>query len=567
MRRLLSAALAAAALRAPAAGAAPPPPPPAPASAPAFPDAAALRRLEARYAPVDLRVDLSRLPASERTALADLVRAGRIVDALFLRQVWAGNDGLLLALAGDGSPLGRARLAAFLRDKGPWDRLEGDRAVLPGVPAKPAAAGFYPAGATKEELERWLATLAPADRRDALGFFTTIRRAPGGGFSIVPYALEYQGELARAAELLRDAAGATADASLRKFLLARADAFLTNAYRASDVAWMQLDSAVEPTVGPYEVYEDGWFAAKAAFEAFVGVRDDAETAKLARFGAELQGIEDVLPIDPALRNPRLGAMAPIRVVNELFAAGDAAKGVTTAAYNLPNDEEVAREMGTKRVMLKNVQEAKFEKVLVPIARVALDARDRRDVSFDAFFTHILMHELVHGLGPHAVRGQATSVREALGDASGALEEAKADVGGLFALQKLLDEGKVDRAMARTLYPTFVASALRSLRFGLGEAHGKGMALQVNGFLDAGALKPRPDGTFAIDVARMREAVVSLTRELMTLQANGDRAAAKAFLDRMGVVRPEVKRALDRLAAIPVDIAPRFVTAEALAPAP
>jgi hypothetical protein len=260
-------------------------------------------------------------------------------------------------------------------------------------------------------------------------------------------------------------------------------------------------------------------------------------------------------------------MAPIRVVNELFAAGDAAKGVTTAAYNLPNDEEVAREMGTKRVMLKNVQEAKFEKVLVPIARLVLDAKDRKDVSFEAFFTHILMHELVHGLGPHAIRGQATTVREALGDASGALEEAKADVGGLFALQKLLDDGKIDRAMGRTLYPTFVASAFRSLRFGLGEAHGKGMAVQVSWFLDAGALRPRPDGTFAIDAARMREAVVSLTRELMTLQANGDRAAARAFLDRLGVVRPEVRRAIDRLAAIPVDVAPRFVTAEALAPAP
>jgi hypothetical protein len=565
MRRLLSAALALAALRAPPAAAAPPAQ--AAAAPAAVPDAAALRRGEARYAPVDLKVDLSKLPASERTALADLVRAGRIVDALFLRQVWAGNDALLLALARDASPLGRARLAAFLRDKGPWDRLEGDRAFLPGVPEKPAAANFYPAGATREEVERWLATLPPAERRDALGFFTTIRRAPGGGFAIVPYAVEYQGELARAAELLRDAADATADASLRKFLLARAEAFLSNAYRASDVAWMQLDSAVEPTVGPYEVYEDGWFAAKAAFEAFVGVRDDAETAKLARFGAELQGIEDALPIEPGLRNPKLGAMAPIRVVNELFAAGDAAKGVTTAAYNLPNDEEVAREMGTKRVMLKNVQEAKFEKVLVPIARVALDAKDRKDVAFDAFFTHILMHELVHGLGPHAVRGRATTVREALGDAYSAIEEAKADVGGLFALQKLLDEGKIDAAMKRTLYPTFVASAFRSLRFGLGEAHGKGMALQINWLLDAGAVKPRADGTFAIDPARMREAVVSLTRELMTLQANGDRAAAKAFLDRMGVVRPEVKRAVDRLAAIPVDIAPRFVTAEALAPLP
>lgn len=538
-------------------------PAPAAAETVALPDAAALRRAEARYAPVELRVDLAALPASERLALARLVAAARVMDGLFLRQVWAGNEALLLELAADPSPLGRARLAGFLRNKGPWDRLDGDRPFLPGVPAKPEGANFYPAGATKAELEGWLAGLDPAARGAALGFFTTVRRIPGGGLAAVPYAVEHQGELERAAALLREAADATADASLRRFLRARADAFLTNDYRASDVAWMELDSAVEATIGPYEVYEDGWFAAKAAFEAFVGVRDEAETARLARFGGELQGIEDALPIDPALRNPRLGALAPIRVVNEVFAAGDAAKGVTTAAYNLPNDEEVVRAMGSKRVMLKNVQEAKFEKVLLPIARLTLGAADRRAVSFDAFFAHILMHELVHGLGPNEVRGAGT-VREALGDAHGAIEEAKADVGGLFALAKLLDEGKADPALARTLYPTFVASAFRSLRFGLGEAHGKGMAVQLNWLLDAGAVRARPDGTFAIDAARMRAAVTALTGELMTIQARGDRAAARALLDRLGVVRPEVARALGRLEGIPVDVAPRFVTAEALA---
>jgi hypothetical protein len=530
-----------------------------------FPDAAALRRAEARYAPVELRVDLSALPASERAALAKLVEAARLIDALFLRQVWAGNEALLLELAPDRSPLGEALLASFLRNKGPWDRLDGDRPFLPGVPEKPKGANFYPAGATREEVARWMEGLSPAERTAAQGFFTTIRWAPGGGFAAVPYALEYQGELARAAELLREAAAATGDATLRRFLLARADAFLSNDYYASDVAWMELDSAVEPTVGPYEVYEDGWFAAKAAFEAFVGVRDDAETAKLARFGAELQGIEDALPVDPALRNPRLGALAPIRVVNEIFAAGDAARGVTGGAYNLPNDERVVRELGAKRVMLKNVQQAKFEKVLVPIAQVALAPADRRNVAFDAFFTHVLMHELVHALGPHEVRSSGATVRAALGDAHGALEEAKSDVAGLFALQKLLDEGKVDAGLARTLYPTFIASSFRSVRFGLGAAHGKGMALQLSWYLDAGALTPRRDGTIAIDEAKMRAAVISLAREIMTIQGTGDRAAAGALLDRMGVIRPEIRQVLDRLGEIPVDIAPRFPTAEALAP--
>jgi hypothetical protein len=561
LRPLAAAALSAAAVSVTAV-------PAAAASAPSarFPGPAELRRADARYAPVELRVDLSKLPESERRALARLVEAARVMDALFLRQVWAGNEPLLVELAQDRSPLGQARLAALLRNKGPWDRLEhGEPAFLPGVPEKPAAANFYPAGASKEEVERWIAGLAPDAKAAATGFFTTVRRAPGGGLVAVPYALEYQGDLARAAELLREAAAATADAGLRRFLEARAQAFVSNDYYASDVAWMQLDAAVEPTIGPYEVYEDGWFNAKAAFEAFIAVRDDAETAKLQRFAGELQGIEDALPVDAAMKNPKLGAMAPIRVVNQLFAAGDAAKGVQTAAYNLPNDERIVREMGSKRVMLKNVQEAKFAKVLLPIADVVLGKADRAAVAFDPFFTHILMHELLHGLGPHeiTVNGRKTTVRAELGDTYSALEEAKADVSGLFALQKLLDEGKLDRAMQRTLYPTFLASAFRSIRFGVGEAHGRGMALQLSWFLDAGAIAPRPDGTFAIDAARMRDAVVSLTREIMTIQGRGDRAAARALLERMAVVRPEVQRVLERLSGIPVDIAPRFVTAEVL----
>ena len=531
-----------------------------------FPDAAALAKREARYAPVSLVVDLSGLPASERQALAKLVEAARITDALFLRQVWAGNEALLLELLADPSPLGRARVTAFLRNKGPWDRLEGEAPFLPGVGEKPAAANFYPAGATKAEVEAWLAGATEPVRAAATGFFTTLRRGPGGRFEVVPYAVEYQGELARAAAALREAAALTADPALRTFLEARAAAFLTNEYRDSDVAWMKLEGALEPTIGPYEVYEDGWFAAKAAFEAFVGVRDDAETRKLARFSAELQGIEDALPIDDALKNRKLGGLAPIRVVNQIFAGGDAARGVTTAAYNLPNDEVVLKELGSKRVMLKNVQQAKFDEVLVPISKLVLGKADRGQVAFDAFFTHILMHELVHGLGPHEVAqagGGKATVRSQLGDTYSAIEEAKADVGGLFALQKLLDDGKIDAAMQATLYPTFLASTFRSLRFGLTEAHGKGMALQLNWFLDAGAIKVARDGTFSVDVPKMRQATVDLTRELMTLQSRGDYAAAASLLTRLAVLRPPVKKALERLEAVPVDIAPRFVTADAL----
>ncbi|MFY2563795.1 dipeptidyl-peptidase 3 family protein [Corallococcus terminator] len=531
-----------------------------------FPDAAELQRLTARFAPVELRVDLKALPDNERRALARVVQASQLMDALFLRQRWAGNETVLLnLLRDDETPLGRARLHAFLLDKGPWNSLDEGRPFLPGVPPKPEAGNFYPAGSTKAEVEAWIKALPEAQQKEATGFYTTIRKGTDGKFISVPYSVEYQGELALAAALFREAAALTKQPTLKAFLTSRADAFLSNDYYASEVAWMKLDASIEPTVGPYEVYEDGWFNYKAAFEAFVGLRDDAETGKLSKFSDHLQDLESNLPIDPKLRNPKLGALAPIRVVNSLFSSGDANRGVQTAAYNLPNDERVTEAMGSKRVMLKNVQEAKFERVLVPIAKVALSAKDQQDVAFDAFFTHILMHELMHGLGPHniTVGGKATTVRQALQVASSALEEAKADISGLWALQRLMDTGVIDKSMGRTMYTTFLASSFRSIRFGTDEAHGKGVALQLNHFLDTGAVKVNADGTFAVVPEKMKQSVTSLTKQLMEIQGKGDRKAAEALLAKMGVVRPSVRKVLERLKDVPVDIAPHYVTAEEL----
>src|SRR5207245_3267330 len=285
----------------------------------------------------------------------------------------------------------------------------------------------------------------------------------------------------------------------------------------------------------------------------------------ARFSAELQGIEDHLPIEPQLRNPKIGALAPIRVINEIFCSGDANHGVQTAAYNLPNDERIAREKGTKRVMLKNVQEAKFRKVLLPIARTALAPADQKNVSFDAFFTHILMHELMHGLGPHEVAagGKKVTVHEKLQDTYSALEEAKADISGLFAMQRLIDKGVLDKSFEQAMYTTFLASSFRSIRFGLTEAHGKGVALQINWLLDKGAYKVAPDGTFSVDAAKVKEGVASLTTEIMTIQATGDKARAANLIAKMAIARPEVKRMLDKLSDVPVDIEPPFVTSEKL----
>ena len=540
--------------------------PPAASPGPAVDNAAAdLQQKSARFALTDLTADITALPANERDALAHMVRAAQVMDALFLEQVWAGNEAMLQALIRDESPAGKARLHEFLINKGPWSRLDDNEPFVAGAPPKPEGANFYPEGSTKAGIQQWLDSLPADEKARATGFFTTIRRGADGRFIAVPYNLEYQNELAIAAQHLRAAAAATAQPTLKAFLDSRAAAFASNDYYDSDVKWMELDATIEPTIGPYEVYEDEWFNYKAAFEAFITVKDQAESAKLQKFAGALQDIENNLPIDPKYRNPKLGAMAPIAVVNTVFSAGDANRGVQTAAFNLPNDERVIKEKGSKRVMLKNNQQAKFDKVLVPISKVALPGADQGNVSFDAFFTHILMHELMHGLGPHdiTVSGGTTTVRQQLKETYSAIEEAKADISGLFALQYLVDKGQLDRTLEKTMYTTFLASSFRSLRFGINEAHGRGQAIQLNYLLDKGGFTVNGDGTFSVDTGKIKDAVIGLTREIMTLQAEGSYAKAKQMIDTLGVLRPPTKAVLDRLTAVPVDIEPRFVTANDL----
>ena len=531
-----------------------------------MPDAAQLEKMTARFVPTEIGTDLSKLSEADRLVLTKLVQASRIIDGLFLRQVWTGNTSMLLDLSRDLTPENQARLHYFRINKGPWSRLDEDKPFVMGTPAKPQNAAFYPDDVGKADIEKWIASLPEAHQVQAKGFFTVIKHEPDGkGFIVVPYNLEYQGELLQLAKLLREAAGAATEPTLKRFLTTRADAFLSNDYYESDVAWMELKGAIEPTIGPYEVYEDGWFNYKAAFESFITVLDETESAKLRKFSSELQDIENHLPIEPKYRNPRLGALAPIVVVNEIFCSGDADHGVQTAAFNLPNDERVTREKGSKRVMLKNVQDAKFAKTLIPISRVVLSPADQKDLSFDAFFTHILVHELMHGLGPHdiAVAGRKTTARQEMKEAGSALEEAKADISSLFAIQYMIDKSLLPKALERPLYITYLASAFRSIRFGLTEAHGLGIAIQLNYLLDAGAFSVRPDGTFAVNAGKVKQGVTELTREIMTMQAQGNYAKAKELATRLGVVRPEVRRALDKLKDVPIDIEPRFTTAEQL----
>jgi hypothetical protein len=518
-----------------------------------------------RFAVTPLSVDVTKLPASERKALARLVQAARVVDPLFLRQSWADNEAWLMKLAAAPTPLGRTQLQFFLLNKGPWDRLEHDAPWLPGVPAKPDPGNFYPAGASKDEVSRWMAGLPAEQRAAAQSPFTTLRRAPGGGFLVVPYSQEYQGELGVAAALLREAAEATAQNGLRAFLQKRADALLSNDYVDSDIAWMQLDSSIDPTFGPYEQYEDSWFNNKAAFEAFITVVDEQESEKLRHFSGQLQALENALPMDERYKNPKIGALAPIRVVNTLFNAGDANRGVQTAAYNLPNDERTVAAHGSKRIMLKNMQEAKFQKTLVPISRVAVTAAVQKAVNFDAFFTQILMHELMHGIGPQriTVGGRDTTPRAEIQEFFGTIEECKADVVGLWAMQRLAEQGQLSAEIGSTFQSTYLAGAFRSLRFGIHEAHGKGTAVQVNWLLDAGGYKVEPDGRFSLVPEKVKSGLESLARELLTIEATGDKARAKALLERLAVIRPPTAAVITKLGKVPVDIAPRFVTAERL----
>ena len=530
-----------------------------------LPDAAELRTMTARFAPVDIRVDLSRMPANERRALTEIIRAAQIIDAIYLRQVAPQNETQLLLLLQDHTPLGEARLTYFLINKGPWSELDLNRPFLPGVGERPAQAGFYPADATRAEIETWMASLTPPEHEVATDFFTTIRRTPSGTFAAVPYSLEYQNELSEAAQDLRKAAALTKQPTLKAFLEKRAAAFISNDYFDSDMAWMDLDATIEPTIGPYEVYADEWFNFKAAFEAFITIRNAAETAKLAHFSEQLQDIEDHLPIDPKYRNPKLGGYSPIRVVDVVYNSGDGNHATQTTAFNLPNDERVVTAKGSKRVLLKNFQQAKYDKVLLPIAQRVLAAADRKQVAFEPFFTHILMHELMHGLGPQSISvdGRATTVRQELKELNGTLEEAKADVSGLWALQYLMDKGVLDKRQERAVYTTFLASTFRTLRFGLTESHARGMALQVNNLFDHGAIKVAADGTFSLDLPKAKQAVTDLTTEIMTLQATGDYNGAHELLAHMVVIRPAMRRMLDKLKDVPVDIAPQLITATEL----
>ncbi len=379
----------------------------------------------------------------------------------------------------------------------------------------------------------------------------------------IPYSAYYKNFLDPAAARLREAAALTTDSSLRTYLTKLADSFASNNYRDSDMAWMDLDGSIEVVIGPYEVYEDELFNYKASFESFVNVVDKPESEKLAIYAQHLPDMERNLPEPEQYKNLSRGTSSPIKVVQEIYTAGDARRGVQTSAFNLPNDEVVREKKGSKKVLLKNVMEAKFRQSGLPVALRVLDPALTNLISFDAYFTHTLFHEMSHGLGPGLITqpdGQRVEVRIPLKNLFSTIEECKADVLGLWNIRYALDRKLITSFDERQLYATYAGLMFRSMRFGIDEAHGRGTAVQWNWIRERGGVEPIAGGKYTIDVPKFRDAVQSLATELLTIEATGDYDRASALLNKYGVSTPEMQGVIATLADIPVDIAPVFPAA-------
>lgn len=508
-----------------------------------------------QFAVAELTADISSLPQGEQEALKALIQASKNLDPIFDRQAWAGNPDLEQQLAGATDDEGKARYAYFRIMRGPWDR-QNDHEPFAITKPHPKGAGFYPEGMTADDFEAWLKD-NPKDREAFEGLFTVIKRE-GENYKAVPYSKEYAKWLEPAAEGLEQAAKLTRNKSLKTFLRLRAKGFRTDDYYASDKAWMDLNSRVEITIGPYETYEDKLMNYKASFESFVTVSDPEASKALAKYKKYLPKMEQNLPVDDSVKTKR-GAQSPIRVVDLVFTAGDARTSVQTIAFNLPNDERVRKEKGAKKVLLRNLIETKFDKIMKPIGEQVLAPKHHAALSGDAFFHQVLFHELSHSLGPAFTQkdGRKVEVRVAIGPAYSAIEECKADVMGAYNILFMIDKGELPKDFREKLLVSYFGGLFRSVRFGVAEAHGRGAAVQINRFLEEGAVTVGPKGRFHIDFPKLEQSISDLVRDLVMLQHNGDRGAVEAFLDKYGVESEPMTTALRSLDGIPVDIRPVY----------
>ncbi len=509
----------------------------------------------AQFVPTEVGADLASLSESERQVLDKLIDAAKHMDRAFLLQAWPENPSFRERLSKEEGDHVEAALAYFDVMYGPWDRL-AHRETFVGSHPHPAGAGFYPEDLTKEELEAYIE--AHPDQKESLMSWYTVIRREGDQLVAIPYSEVYRDQLEPAAERLREAAELSDNTSLEDFLTKRAASFLSDDYYESEIAWMDLDSRIEVTIGPYEVYEDELMAQKTAFEAFVTVADPEASAALDKFKSLLPDMEMHLPIPDELKTER-GTESPIAVVDLVFAGGDTRAGVQTIAYNLPNDEQIRSSKGSKKVMLRNVMKAKFESILVPVAGEVMDAAQLPLLSAEAFFQETVFHELSHALGPGLVTGTDKEVREALQEIYSSLEEAKADVMGAYNILYMIDRKEFPSEFRQEFLATYFAGLFRSIRFGTAEAHGKGAALQLSYFLDKETATLGEDGKFSVDLPALEKAITDLVGEICLIQAAGDKEKGVKLLE-MGVVTPDVQQALDRLSSVPVDIRPVYVGA-------
>lgn len=524
----------------------------------------ALSARVAQFAPARLDFEDGSLQPWEKQVLKKLVEASFVLHDVYALQVSEKIPEWRARLESEQGQGKAAVIDYFEIMVGPWDRLEHDMPFLE-VGAKPEGAAYYPLDMSKAEFEAHIAK-HPRDKAAFTGYFTVIRRDAQRNLTAIPYSEFYRRELSIAATLLLDAARSTQNASLKDFLQKRAAAFASNDYYASDVAWMDLEGTrVEPTIGPYEVYEDKLFGYKAAFESFITVVDPRASAELAGLKSRMQQLERSLPIEDQYKSVDRAFESPISVVDVAYSSGDARRGVQTIAFNLPNDEKVIEQKGSKKVMLRNVMRAKFDKILTPIAGATLEPALVGDVQFQPWFINVLMHELAHGLGPKSIttaNGEKTTVNRQLKELYSAIEEAKADVTGLHNLSMLQQQGVYDADFVRRAYLGHLADLFRAVRFGTSEAHGKANLLQFNWLREKNALRyDEKSGTFSADLPALVEANRQLAAELLTLQALGSYRRAQDLLARYGQERPELKATLQKLSGVPVDIRPQHTVLE------
>ena len=524
-------------------------------------DISMLKEKIEKFAPTELKYDSSTLDEREKIVVEKLYLASKIMDELFLDQVYSKNNEIrenLMEQAANGSEKAKLELELFTIMFGPFDRLDHDVPFI-GTEKKPLGANFYPEDMTKEEFETWIKN-NPADEKAFTSEFTVIRRVDGK-LTAIPYSEYWKDKLSEASKLLKEAAEYADNPTLKKYLNSRADAFLSNDYFQSDMDWMDMkDHKIEIVIGPYEVYEDGMFNFKAAFESFLTIKDPVESAKLEVFKKYLLDMEIHLPIPDENKNFDRGSESPLAVVNEVFTGGDTKSGVQTLAFNLPNDERVRQAKGSKKVLLKNVQEAKYKQILIPIAELVLDAEQMKYVTFESFFTHTLMHEMSHGIGPGFIKvdGRDTEVRKELKESYATLEECKADILGMYNNVFMVEKDVFPKTFIEETYVTFLAGTFRSVRFGINEAHGGGNAIIYNYLLGKGAYEyNETTQKVKVNFEKIGPALEELANIVLMIQAEGNYQGAKDLIAKYVVNSPSMETLRKKLEHLPVDIKPVY----------